>query len=236
MPRVLHSANGFFTCGARGHVLGTLRDCLARDAVGMQPASSRGFMGKLVLLSLLLVGILGCSAGAPYVWANQLPPDQTGDRYVIGAGDLLSVRVYNQENLSTHARVRSDGKIAMPLVGEVVVRGKPPAVVSKELEAKLTEFMLSPTVTVTVEETLPTQVTVLGQVVHPGIYTVDATSGVIEALAVAGGFNDYAGRGSIYLMRRSPAQRIRFTFADLNHVEGPAAMFRIRSGDVVVVE
>jgi len=193
-------------------------------------------MSTPVLLSLLLAAMLGCSGGAPYVWANQLPPDQTGDTYVIGSGDLLSVRVYNQENLSTHARVRSDGKIAMPLVGELDVRGKPPAVVSTELEAKLKQFMLSPTVTVTVEETRPTSVTVLGQVVHPGIYTVDAASGVLQALAVAGGFNDYAGRGSIYLMRRSPAQRIRFTFADLSHVEGSAAMFRVRTGDVVVVE
>ena len=195
-------------------------------------------MATRVLLMLLFVtATLGCSGGAaPYVWARQLPPDQVTDRYVIGAGDLLSVRVYNQENLSTHARVRSDGMIAMPLVGDVEVRGKPPAVVSAELGTRLKEFMVSPTVTVTVEETTPTSVTVLGQVVHPGIYTVDATSGVMQALAVAGGFNDYAGRGSIYLMRRSPAERIRFTFADLNDVQGPAAMFRLRTGDVVVVE
>jgi len=167
---------------------------------------------------------------------NELPPDQTTDGYVIGSGDLLSVRVYNQENLSTHARVRSDGKIAMPLVGEVDVRGKAPAVLSKELETKLKEFMVSPTVTITVEETQATSVTVIGQVVHPGIYTVDATSGVLQALAVAGGFNDYASRGSIYVMRRSPAQRVRFTFTDLTRLEGQASMFRIRSGDVVVVE
>src|SRR5580692_12635939 len=123
-------------------------------------------MATRVLLMLLFVtATLGCSGGAaPYVWANQLPPDQTGDRYVIGAGDLLSVRVYNQENLSTHARVRSDGKVAMPLIGEVELRGKPPEVACKEIEARLKEFMVSPTVTITVEETTPTSVTVLGQV------------------------------------------------------------------------
>jgi polysaccharide export outer membrane protein len=188
------------------------------------------------LVALVFAATLGCSGGGPYVWVSQLPPDQTADAYVIGAGDLLSVRVYNQENLSTHARVRSDGKIAMPLIGEVEVRGKSPAVVSRELEGKLKELMVSPTVTITVEETQPTSVTVLGQVVHPGIYTVDSTSGVLQALAVAGGFNDYASHGSIYVMRRSPAQRVRFTFADLNYAEGRAAMFRIRTGDVVVVE
>jgi polysaccharide biosynthesis/export protein len=204
--------------------------------VGTQSASDPVFMRAPVFLALVSGWILGCSGGGRYVWVNQLPPDQTADGYVIGAGDLLSVRVYSQESLSTHARVRSDGKIAMPLIGEVDVRGKAPALVCKELELKLKEFMVSPTVTITVEETQPTSVTVLGQVVHPGIYTVDTTSGVLQALAVAGGFNDYASRGSIYVMRRSPAQRVRFTFAELTHFEGPAAMFRIRTGDVVVVE
>jgi polysaccharide export outer membrane protein len=188
------------------------------------------------LVNLVLAEALGCSSAGPYVWVDQLPPDQTEQGYVIGSGDLLSVRVYNQDSLSTHARVRSDGKIAMPLIGEVEVRGKPPSVASKEVEVKLKEFMVSPTVTITVEETQPTSVTVVGQVIHPGIYTVDSTSGVLQALAVAGGFNDYARRGSIYVMRRSPAQRVRFTYADLTHGEGRAAMFRIRTGDVVVVE
>jgi polysaccharide export outer membrane protein len=185
---------------------------------------------------LLAAAVVGCSGSGRYVWVNDIPPDSTADAYVIGAGDLLSVRVYNQENLSTHARVRSDGRIAMPLVGEVEVRGKSPAALSRELEIKLKEFMVSPTVTITVEETQPTSVTVIGQVAHPGIYTVDSTSGVLQALAVAGGFNDYASRGSIYVVRRSTMQRVRFTFGDLTHVEGQAAMFRIRSGDVVVVE
>jgi polysaccharide export outer membrane protein len=189
-----------------------------------------------ILLILVFSAVLGCSSAGPYVWANQLAPDQSGNGYVIAAGDLLTIRVYNQENLSTHARVRSDGKVAMPLIGEVELRGKPPEVACKEIEARLKEFMVSPTVTITVEETTPTSVTVLGQVVHPGIYTVDSTSGVLQALAVAGGFNDYASRASIFVMRRSPAQRIRFTYADLTHGEGRAADFRIRTGDVVVIE
>ncbi len=192
---------------------------------------------RVIIRSLpLLAGLLGCSGGGSYIWASQLPVDSSADAYLIAPGDLLSVRVYNQENLSTHARVRSDGKIAMPLVGEVYVRGRPPATLSRELEARLKEFMVSPTVTITVEETAPTSVTVIGQVVHPGMYTVDATSGVLQALAVAGGFNDYASHGSIYLLRRSTAQRIRFTFANLTHPEDRGAMFTLRSGDVVVVE
>jgi polysaccharide export outer membrane protein len=193
-------------------------------------------MGSVAWLAPLFAMMLGCSSGGRYVWVNQLPPDQTADGYVIGPGDLLSVRVYNQESLSTHARVRRDGKIAMPLVGEMDVRGKPPTVVSKELEVKLKELILSPTVTIAVEESPPTSVTVLGQVAHPGVYTVEPASGVLHALAAAGGFNDYASHTSIFLTRHSPAQRIRFRFDDLTQGEGPAAMFRVRTGDDVVVE
>lgn len=193
-------------------------------------------MGRPFLVAISTAAVIGCSGGAPYVWARDLPPDQASSQYVVNAGDLLSVRVYNQENLSTRTRVRTDGKIAVPLVGEVDVHGKPPDAISRDLEVKLKQFMLSPMVTVAVEETPPTAVTVLGQVAHPGIYTVDPASGVLQALAVAGGFNDYAGRGSIYLVRRSPPQRIRFTFSDLDRADGSAAAFRIRAGDVVVVE
>jgi polysaccharide biosynthesis/export protein len=191
---------------------------------------------RAVAFTLVSAALLGCSGGAPYVWANQLPPDQTTDDYVIGTGDVLGVHVYNQDNLSTHARVRSDGKIAMPLIGDVEVRGKRPSVASKELEARLKEFMVSPTVTITVEETQPTSVTVLGQVVHPGIYTVDNNAGVLQALAVAGGFNEYSSRGSIYVVRRSPPSRVRFKYSSLTDASDRSALFRIHTGDVVVVE
>lgn len=193
-------------------------------------------MSRHLLLALSVAALAGCASNAPYVWARNLPPDQGSSRYVVNAGDVLYVRVYTQDNLSTHTRVRPDGKIVVPLVGEVNVRGRPPDDVSAEIESRLKEFVVAPKVTVTVDESPPTSITVLGQVVHPGIYTVDPSAGVMQALAVAGGFNDYAGRSSIYLVRHSPPQRIRFTFDDLDRAEGAAAAFRVHTGDVVVVE
>lgn len=185
--------------------------------------------------ALAIVPLAGCSSGH-YVWYSELPVHQGADEYVIAPGDLLSVRVFNQESMSTHARVRSDGKIAVPFLGDVEVRGKPPAHVAKELEERFKQYVVSPAVTITVEETLPTSVSVLGEVAKPGVYTIEASSGVLQALAVAGGFTDYASRGSIYVVRRAPAQRIRFTYASLVEGEGAAAMFRLRAGDVLLVE
>lgn len=187
------------------------------------------------LVALALPALLGCGS-ARYVWVQDLPPQQATGEYLIAPGDLLSIRVFNQDNLSARARVRSDGKIAVPFLGDVEVRGRTPAAVSTELEGRFKHYVVSAAVTITVEEPQSSSVAVLGEISHPGMYPVDAASGVLQALAAAGGFTDYAGRSSIYVVRRSPAQRIRFTYAALIHGEPDASAFRLRAGDVVVVE
>jgi polysaccharide export outer membrane protein len=188
-----------------------------------------------LLLALALGALAGCGGG-PYVWVQELPPPPAADDYLIASGDVISVRVFNQENMSTRARVRADGKIAVPFIGEIEVRGKAPAALSADLETRFKHYVVSAPVTVTVEETAPSSVSVIGEVAHPGAYTIDSQAGVLQALAVAGGFTEYASRGSIYLLRRSPSQRIRFTYAALTQGEERAAAFRLRAGDVVVVE
>lgn len=192
-----------------------------------------------VFAAAVVAGVLVASAGCasrPFVWVNDLAPDQAGDEYVIASGDVVNVRVFNQENLSTRARVRSDGKIAVPLLGDVLVRGRSPSVISKQLEDRFKQYVVSPAVTITIEETQPTSVSVLGEVAHPGNYSLDATSGVMQALAAAGGLTEYASRGSIYVIRRDPPENVRFTFAMLTEADSRAAAFRLRAGDVVVVE
>lgn len=180
--------------------------------------------------------LVGCGGGSSYVWVNDLPRDQRANDYAIASGDTVSVRVFNQDNLSTRAHVRSDGKIAVPIVGDVIVRGKSPTDVSKDLEGRLKAYVVTPIVMTTIEESQPTSVSVLGEVQHPGNYAVDTSSGVLTALAAAGGFTQFASHDSIYLVRRDPAQRIRFTFATLTDANSPAADFRLHRGDVIVVE
>lgn len=192
---------------------------------------------RLVLVfCAAFVALAACGGTGHYVWVDDLPEAQRGDIYRIATGDVLNVRVYNQESLSTHAKVRSDGRIAVPFIGDVEVAGKTPAVVSREIEAKLKTYVVKPTVTVTVEESQPTKVSVLGEVAHPGVYTVDRSSGVLQALAAAGGFTDFASRKSIYVVRRAPTQRIRFSYSALLDGDKRAERFRLRTGDVVVVE
>jgi polysaccharide biosynthesis/export protein len=189
---------------------------------------------------LMLVGFLvGCSGPGAYVWVKDLPSahDVSGE-YLIAIGDTIGVRVVNQEGMSTRARVRSDGRIALPLLGDVEVRGKRPSSLRQELEARYKEYLVAPSVTVSVDEMAPVSVSVLGEVSHPGVVQMDSGCGVAQAIAGAGGLTDYASRDRIFVVRNdgeSP-KRVRFTFDGLAGGDAAAVRFALKRGDVVVVE
>lgn len=194
----------------------------------------------LVALALL-VGGAGCAGAGEYVWVSQLPAQYTtrppDPSYLIRDGDMLSIRVFNQEAMSTHARVRPDGKIAMPALGDVDARGKKPSALKVELETKLKDYVNAPSVTVTVDETQPIQVTVLGEVAHPGALALDPRATMAQVLAVSGGLTDYASREGIFVVRRGPPPvRVRFTYEGIARGAPTSLGFVLQDGDLVVVE
>jgi polysaccharide export outer membrane protein len=202
----------------------------------------RVFLGNLRwLFAVAALGLasIGCGSTGPYVWARDLPPEEAAaSTYLIAAGDVVGVRVFNQEPMSTRTKVRTDGRISVPLLGDVDVRGKAPVAVAKEIETRLKDFINSPLVTVTVEEFQPATVSILGEVGHPGTYPLDQNASLLTALANAGGLTENASRDSIFVLREAPvARRIRLTYDWLTQsVPSRATTFRLRSGDVVVVE
>jgi polysaccharide export outer membrane protein len=186
--------------------------------------------------------VAACASTAPFVWVQDLPPAPPGasreDEYLIGPGDIVNIRVFEQETISSRVRVRADGKVALPFLGDTEVRGKRPSDLARELEGKLKEYIVSPKVTVNVDEFQPVTVSVLGEVTHPGSYPVDANNpGVMQALAGAGGLTEYADKDRIFVLRRLPnLRRIRFSFQQLTGADPRAVTFALQSGDVVVVE
>ena len=156
--------------------------------------------------------------------------------YVIAAGDVVSVRVYGQDGMSTHGKVRSDGKVSVPFLGDVAVLGKQPAAVAKEMEVGLKNFITTPNVTVSVDEFQPITVSIIGEVSHPGTIAIDRSTSLLQALANAGGLTENANRDDIFVLRSAPVpRRIRFTYELLTR-SAPTSPFRLRAGDVVVVE
>jgi len=193
------------------------------------------------------VALGGCAGrGGTFIWAEAVPRSIAAQDIspAIASGDVISVRVWNQEaNSVDHVRVRDDGRISMPFLNDVEVAGTEPQDLSRRLEVKLKAYIVNPVVTVVIHERRPTRVAVLGNVVRPGIYELDARSGVLTALAAAGGPTPFAASDGIYVLRKGywsdgdPAPvRIRFRYRDLLRGVAAAANFQLKAGDAVVVE
>jgi polysaccharide export outer membrane protein len=180
-----------------------------------------------------------CSDVGKYVWVDDYHAPATSDQgYVIAPGDLLNVRVFEQENMSGKARVRNDGKVTLPFLNDVDAAGMTPAAFAERLQKRLKAFINNPVVTVSLEEAKSLQVSVIGEVTKPGVYSVPTTSaGVLQAIASASGMTQFAHHDRIFVLRRgSSLARIRFTYDALTRGDGPAARFELRDGDIVVVE
>ena len=198
------------------------------------------FVSRSALAGALLVGLIGCgrSAGS-FVWVEDVPAPRDVGAYTIAVGDLLHVQVWDHDNMSGRIRVRSDGRISVPLLNDAVAAGKTPEQLARDLEAYLRNksLVVDPRVTVVLEETKPLAVAVMGEVVHAGMYTLAPGAGVAEALASAGGLTEFAHRDRIFVVRRTPKLlRIRFTYSALVGGSGQAPTFRLQNGDVVVTE
>jgi polysaccharide biosynthesis/export protein len=198
------------------------------------------------VVALMLFAVPGVSAGCSaaigqFVWAADYvaqTPSSASGTYLLGAGDLLSIQVFDNDKISTRGRVRADGKLAMPLLQDLEVAGKSPLQIAGEVEKRLRDgnLVVSPRVNVVVDEVPQVQITVIGAVSRAGNFAMNPGTGVAEALASAGGLTDYAHKDRIFVVRKLPkAVRIRFTFASLTDL-GPAGTFRLQQGDIVVVE
>lgn len=189
-------------------------------------------------MGLGLAGLTACAGPGQYIWLTDLPPEAAAPTdYVIGAGDGLSMRVYGHEDLNVHEKVRSDGRIAVPLVGEVEARGKRPNALRAEIEARLRDYVVSPSVVLTVDEATPMTVVFLGEFTRPGVYTMENNARLVQALGLAGGLTDFASKDSIFIVRRQPsALRIRFSYQWVLRNLGHTADFPLHPGDYLVAE
>jgi len=199
----------------------------------------RGLPRAVLVAAALLAA--ACASPGEFVWVTSLPPAYTArpaeQAYVIRDGDTLNVRVFNQEAMSVRSKVRSDGRIALPALGDIDVRGKRPSALKSELEARLKDYINAPSVTVSVEEFQPVMVSVLGEVAKSGSYPVDPRATVAQVLAAAGGLTEYASRDSIFVVRAGPPRvRVRFRYEDIARGAPASQGFVLQDGDLVVVE
>jgi polysaccharide biosynthesis/export protein len=174
-------------------------------------------------------------AGIPAVKSDSAP---AGRDYVIGPQDLLVINVWRDPELSRSVPVRPDGKISLPLVGEVVAGGLTPDELRIQITKGLGPYIRNPQVTVIVQEANSHKFYVIGEVEHPGVFALTTNMTMLDALAAAGGFRDFAKVRQIYLLRLLPdGSRKRFHFDYTAAVNGKNSYrdIEIQTGDTLVV-
>ena len=161
-----------------------------------------------------------------------------GDQeYRLGPGDKLRIEVYKDPQLSQSVQVRPDGKITLPLIGALEATSHTPIELRDTIAKSLKEYITNPTVTVIVVEALASQVYVMGEVTHPGTMPLHGPTTILQALAMAGGFKEFANTKDVKVLRPKGSgnnvETIRFNYKDV--INGDAKPFYLRSGDTVIV-
>jgi polysaccharide biosynthesis/export protein len=137
--------------------------------------------------------------------------------YILGEDDLLSITVYENDDLATTARINGDNKIAMPLIGEVTVGGLTVRQAEQKIAASLADgFLLNPNVSIFVKEYHSKKVTILGEVDKPGLYELSGNATLLEIISQAGGLTDKAGDEVIIKRVTGPEGSETRTYLRLN--------------------
>jgi polysaccharide biosynthesis/export protein len=161
----------------------------------------------------------------------------TAPEYRIGSGDKLRIDVFKETELSHDLQVRPDGRITIPLVGDLAAAGQTPMQLQRRLAESLKEYVSNPVVTVMVTEVADRVVYVMGEVAQPGAVPLKGPMTVLQALAVAGGFKEFANTKGIKVLRRTAqadrVETIPFNYKDATRADGP--VFYLLEGDTVVV-
>jgi polysaccharide biosynthesis/export protein len=178
---------------------------------------------------------------APRVSAAQ--PDSAAakphdDSFVIGNDDVLTINVWKEPDISRSIPVRSDGRISLPLVGEVQAAGRTPLKLEQDIAGKLQNFISQPEVTVMVQQINSQKFNILGQVAHPGTFVIANSPTVLDAIALAGGFRDFAKQKSVYILRQNAngtETRIPFNYKDVVKGKNTEQNVKLQPRDTVVV-
>lgn len=164
-------------------------------------------------------------------------PAQPGPGYIIGPGDVLSINVWRETEISQKLVVRPDGMITLPLVGDVTANGQTPEGLALLVSRKLESILTNPQVQVIVAEVHSKFFVVVGNVTKPGQFPLTRPTSVIEAVSLAGGFRDFAKTSKMYVLHSENGKRVRIPFNYNKAVSGKATGqdLAISSGDAIVV-
>lgn len=193
----------------------------------------------ILLSSGLWSQTVAAKAGVPGTGTSAAPASTPhDDHFLIGNDDVLAINVWKEPEISRSIPVRSDGRISLPLVGEVQAAGQTPAKLEAEIASRLKNYISEPEVTVMVQQINSEKFNVLGQVNRPGSYVITNSATVLDAIAAAGGFRDFAKQKSIYVLRQNPdgtQTRLLFNYKEVVKGQKPEQNIKLQPRDTIVV-
>lgn len=160
------------------------------------------------------------------------------DSFVIGNDDVLAINVWKEPDVSRSIPVRSDGKISLPLVGEVQASGRTPLKLEEDIAARLKGYISEPEVTVIVQQINSQKFNILGMVNRPGSYAITNSATVLDAIALAGGFRDFAKQKSVYILRQNSdgtETRLPFNYKEVAKGHNSAQNIKLQPRDTIIV-
>ena len=206
-----------------------------------QDASSSSSQGKPVSpASSAETDKNGANAAQPPA-ADALPPRVANvrpDTYIIGADDVLAINVWKEPEISKTVPVRPDGMISLPLLGEIKARGLTPVQLEDQISDSLKKIMSDPQVTVIVSQVNSLTFNIMGQVMRPGYFPLTRPMTVLDAIALCGGFRDFAKQKKIYVLRTGPdgkQEQHKFNYKEVIKGKNMAQNIELRPHDTLVV-
>ena len=213
----------------------------------------------LVRASLLILILAGASQ-VPVQGLAQADPIRTGQggnapaqanekmekallivtpEYFIGPEDVLNITVWRNADLSREVTVRPDGRISLPLIGDIIAVGRTPAQLSEDISAKLKEYKENPQVSIVIKEVNSYAIYVLGEVAKPGKYPLRSKTTLLQGVTIAGGFNKEAARNKIVVFRFAKdgagQVKIKASYDDIVLRDGSNQNIELKPGDQIVV-
>jgi len=176
----------------------------------------------------------GTTTNAATAQAKEASEDSS---FVIGAEDVLTINVWKEADISRTVPVRPDGKISLPLLNDVQAAGLTPQELAVSIRNGLKKYMDNPVVTVIVTTVNSRRIYVMGEVSHPGVVPLTHGMTVLQALASAGSFTQFANIKAMYVLRNENGKQVKYPFNYKAVVKGqnPEQNLELKPGDTIVV-
>lgn len=185
---------------------------------------------KTILWSILCVGLL-------FFFCGHVQAAEDTQDYLLGPGDIIEVIVWGDDSLSRTVRVRPDGKISYPLVGEIKVAEKTIETVRKAMQDRMSEYVSMAEVTVILQDSVSKTYYIIGDINSPGAFPMYDKVTVLQALAIAGGLDPFADEDDIMILRFTDEGRevIKFDYSRVSEGKQMEQDIYLEPKDVIIV-